>query len=153
MPKRNGTYKGRFSPKNPKKYRGDPTNIVFRSLWELKAMKTFDENPSVLEWSSEEVIVPYYDPTRCRNRRYFPDFVVKTLQKDGSTKTLMLEVKPYKETQEPTKQKRITKRYITEVTTWATNQSKWKAAEEYCLDRGWEFRLVTEKTLFGEKKS
>jgi hypothetical protein len=147
MPKRNGTYKGRFSPKNPKKYRGDPKNIVFRSLWELRAMRTFDENPSVLEWSSEEVIVPYYDPTRGRNRRYFPDFVVKTLQKDGSTKTLMLEVKPYKETQEPTKQKRITKRYITEVTTWATNQSKWKAAEEYCLDRGWEFRLVTEKEL------
>ena len=147
MPKSNGTYKGRFQPRNPKKYRGDYKNIVYRSLWELRAMKSFDENSNVLEWSSEEVIVPYYDPTAGRNRRYFPDFVVKTLQRDGSIKTLMLEVKPYQQTVEPQKQKRITKRYITEVTTYVTNKEKWKAATEFCLDRGWEFRIITEKEL------
>jgi hypothetical protein len=147
MPKSNGTYKGRFLPKNPKKYRGDYKNIVWRSTWELRAMKSFDENPNVMEWSSEEVIVPYYDPTAGRNRRYFPDFVVKTLQKDGSIKTLMLEVKPYSQTVEPKKQKKVTKRYITEVTTWGTNQAKWRAAEEYCLDRDWHFKVITEKEL------
>ena len=141
------SYKGRFVPKNPKKYRGDYKNIVYRSLWELRAMKSFDENSNVLEWSSEETVVPYYDPTQGRNRRYFPDFVVKTLQKDGSTKTLMLEVKPYQQTVEPQKQKRITKRYITEVTTYVTNKEKWRAAQEYCLDRGWHFQIITEKEL------
>lgn len=140
-------YKGKFSPKNYKKYKGDPTNIIYRSLWELKAMKKLDENPNVLEWSSEETVVPYYDPTTGRNRRYFPDFIVKARQPDGSTKTMMLEVKPAKETKEPKKRKRITRQYITEVTTWATNQAKWKAAEEYCLDRGWIFKLITEKEL------
>jgi hypothetical protein len=140
-------YKGIFKPVNYKKYRGDPTRIVYRSLWERKAMKYFDENPNILEWSSEEVIVPYYDPVQGKNRRYFPDFVIKARQADGSTKTIMLEVKPKKETIEPKKQKRITKRYITEVTTWGTNQAKWKAAKEYCLDRGWSFQLITEKEL------
>jgi hypothetical protein len=140
-------YKGIFKPVNYKKYRGDPTRIVYRSLWERKAMKYFDENPNILEWSSEETIVPYYDPVQGKNRRYFPDFVIKARQADGSTKTIMLEVKPKKETIEPKKQKRITKRYITEVTTWGTNQAKWKAAKEYCLDRGWSFQLITEKEL------
>lgn len=143
----NKPLKGRFAPKNPGKYRGDPTNIIYRSGYEIKAMKTFDENPNVLEWSSEEVIVPYFDPTTGRNRRYFPDFVVTVRQKDGSVKTLMIEVKPYQQTVEPRKRKRITKQYITEVTTWATNNGKWAAAREYCSDRGWEFQLVTEKEL------
>lgn len=139
--------KGRFRPKHPEKYKGDPTNIIFRSSYEIKAMKTFDENPNVLEWSSEEVMVPYYDPTTGRHRRYFPDFVVKTRQKDGSVKTLMIEVKPYQQTVEPRKRKRITRQYITEVTTWATNSGKWAAAREYCADKGWDFQLVTEKEL------
>jgi hypothetical protein len=59
----------------------------------------------------------------------------------------MLEVKPKKQTQEPIIQRRVTKRYITEVTTWGINQAKWKAATEYCLDRGWEFKLITEDHL------
>lgn len=140
-------YKGKFSPKNPQKYRGDPTKIIFRSLWERKAMVSFDENPNIIEWQSEEIAIPYISPVDGRYHRYFPDFIVKTRQKDGTVKTLMLEVKPMKETVEPKKQKRITKKYITEVTTWGRNKSKWDAAREYCLDHGWEFRLITEKEL------
>lgn len=141
------TYKGRFVPKNPKKYVGDPTNIIFRSLWERKVMVYLDENVNVLEWRSEEIAIPYYDPTTQKYRRYFPDFIVKVKTANGGTKVLMLEVKPKKQTIEPKVQKRKTKAYITEVTTWATNQSKWEAAREYCLDRGWEFKLITETEL------
>jgi hypothetical protein len=140
-------YSGRFSPKNPKKYRGDPTNIIFRSLWELKVMKYLDENPSVVEWSSEETIVLYFDPVQNKRRRYFPDFIVKIRKPDGTTHTMMLEVKPKAQTVEPKVQKRKTKQYITEVTTWATNSAKWAAAREYCLDKGWEFKLITESEL------
>ena len=59
----------------------------------------------------------------------------------------MLEIKPKKQTKEPEQQRRVTKRYITEVTTWGVNQAKWKAATEYCLDRNWEFKLITEDHL------
>lgn len=141
------TYKGKFSPKNPKKYGGDSTNIIFRSLWELRVMKYLDENTNVLEWKSEEIAIPYYDPTTGKHRRYFPDFIIKVKTGNGTTKTLMLEVKPKKQTIEPKVQKKKTKQYIMEVTTWATNKSKWEAANEYCLDRGWEFKLITEDEL------
>lgn len=114
-------------------------------------MKRFDENPDIIEWSSEETIVPYISPLDRRRHRYFPDFLIKTRQADGSTKTFMIEVKPKKETIEPKPQKRKTRKYITEVTTWAKNQAKWAAAEEYCLDRGWEFMKMTEETIFGKE--
>jgi hypothetical protein len=141
------TYKGKFSPNNPKKYKGDPTNIIYRSLWERKVMVWLDENQNIIEWSSEEIAIPYRSPMDGRIHRYFADFVVKAKMPDGSIKTLMLEVKPLAQTKEPKKQSKKTKRYITEVTTWAVNQQKWRMAEEYCLDRGWEFKLVTEKEL------
>ena len=141
------TYKGKFSPKNPGKYRGDPTNIIFRSLWERKLMVHLDENQSVIQWSSEEIAIPYRSPLDNRIHRYFPDFYVKAIDSDGRLKEMILEVKPKKETREPVKKKRITKQYITEVTTWGKNQAKWKAATEYCSDRGWEFKLITEDHL------
>ncbi len=139
-------YKGRFSPKNPKKYRGDPTNVIYRSLWELRVMKYLDDNPAILEWSSEELAIPYICPTDNRKHRYFPDFIVKVSTKNG-VQTMILEVKPKKETREPIKKKKVTKQYITEVMTWGKNQAKWKAAEEYCADRGWIFKLITEDHL------
>jgi len=139
-------YKGRFSPKNPKKYRGDPTNVIYRSLWELRVMKYLDDNPAILEWSSEELAISYICPTDNRMHRYFPDFIVKVATKNG-VQTMILEVKPKKETREPLKKKRVTKQYITEVMTWGKNQAKWKAAEEYCADRGWIFKLITEDHL------
>jgi hypothetical protein len=141
------THKGRFSPKNPQKYKGDPTNIIYRSGWERKVMNHLDTNDSILEWSSEELAIPYICPTDNKRHRYFPDFLVKARKADGTIQTMLLEVKPKKETREPQKKKRITKQYITEVMTWGKNQAKWKAASEYCLDRGWVFKLITEDHL------
>ena len=141
------TYKGKFSPKNPNKYKGDPTNIIFRSLWERKLMVYLDENKAIVQWSSEEIAIPYRSPLDNRIHRYFPDFYVKAVDANGNLKEMLLEVKPKKETIEPKKKKRVTKQYITEVTTWGKNQAKWKAAEDYCSDRGWEFKLITEKEL------
>ena len=146
------TYKGRFTPQNPKKYRGDPTNIIFRSLWERKFMKYLDDNTAVLEWSSEEIQIPYKSPLDNRYHRYFPDFYVKAKNPDGTMKEMIVEIKPKKETREPIKKKRITKQYITEVTTWGKNQAKWRSATEYCADRGWEFKVLTEDDIFGKKK-
>lgn len=140
-------HKGRFSPKNPKKYGGDPTKIIYRSGWERKVMVYLDENPNVLEWKSEELAIPYVSPVDNRVHRYFPDFIIKVRKSDGGVKTLMLEVKPKSQTVEPKKQNKKTKRYITEVMTWGVNAAKWKSARELCLDRGWEFMLITEDEL------
>jgi len=141
------TYQGLFKPNNPKKYKGDSNKIVYRSGWEKRVMKFLDDNDSILEWSSEEIIVPYISPKDGKMHRYFPDFVAKVQQADGKIKTIMIEVKPYKETIEPIKKDRITRQYLSEVVTYGINQAKWKAAIEFCSDRMWEFKIITEKEL------
>lgn len=141
--------KGYFKPKNPRKYDGDPTNIIYRSSWELRVMTYLDSNPNVISWSSEEFCIPYIDPTSGRLRRYFPDFKVKRKDQQGNVRTLVVEVKPLHQTKQPAVQKKKTKRYINEVTTWAINQSKWESAKQYCDQRDWDFVILTEQEIFG----
>lgn len=140
-------YKGIYTPVNPHKYKGDYKNIVYRSMWERKVMKWLDTKPDVIAWSSEEIIVPYKSPIDGKFHRYFVDFYVQVKTKDGTLKSFLWEVKPLKQATEPKQKKRITKQYINEVTTWGINQAKWKAATEYCRDRGWEFKILTEEHL------
>jgi hypothetical protein len=141
------TYKGFFKPKNPKKYNGDPTNIVYRSSWELKLMMYLDEHKEIVGWSSEEIIIPYRSPIDGKIHRYFPDFKVTKINKDGIKETALIEVKPSTQTKPPEKQSKITKRYLTEVKTWGVNEAKWKAAKSFCEDRGWSFHIFTEQEL------
>jgi len=147
-------YKGRYSPENPSKYRGDPTKIIYRSLWERKFMIYCDTNVNVLEWASEEVIIPYKDPTSGKNRKYYPDFWVKYLDKDGKIAIRLIEVKPKRQLKEPDPKKkyntptgRLSTKYVNEVKTYAINQAKFKAANEFCLDRKWQFQILTEDHL------
>ena len=140
-------YSGKYRPTYRKKYKGDPTNIIYRSLWELKFMKYCDLNENILEWGSEEIVIPYISPIDNRVHRYFPDFYVRVRSKTGRIEKLIIEIKPLKQTTPPKKQQRRTKRYITEVTTYAVNDAKWKAAREYCADRKWQFKILTEKEL------
>ena len=140
-------YQGRYKPRNPEKYEGDPTNIIYRSGWELRLMSYCDKHPNILKWSSEEVVIPYKSPIDGRYHRYFPDFLIKTINKDGSKETILVEVKPEYQTKPPQKQKKVTKKYLNEVKTWGINEAKWKAANEYCKDRGWKFVIMTEKEL------
>ena len=141
------TYKGKFSPKNYKKYKGDRTKIIYRSSWELRFMKWLDHNNNVLSWGSETVIVPYKNPITGRKHRYFPDFVVTMKNKQGQTQTYMIEIKPKRQTEQPKKKSRMTKRYIQEVSTFAITNYKWKYAEEYCKNRNWKFVILTENEL------
>ena len=146
-PKKNRYNQGFFKPKNPKKYDGDVTNIVYRSGWEKKLLTRLDDDPNVISYSSEEVVIPYISPMDGRRHRYFVDALVKVRQQDGSIKTFLIEIKPYSQTKEPVIKKRITKQYITEVATYATNQAKWSAAKKYCDERGWIFQIMTEYEL------
>jgi len=140
------SYKGRFIPKNPKKYAGDSNNIIWRSTWERKVMDWLDQSESVVYWSSEELAIKYYNPVDNKIHRYFPDFIVKVKRKDGTVMTHIIEVKPEHQTKQPVR-KRKTQKFINEYITYTINQSKWKAATEFCKDRGWEFRILTEKNL------
>jgi hypothetical protein len=140
-------YKGYFKPINPQKYKGNPSNIIYRSGWELKLMAYLDKHPDVIQWSSEEIIIPYRSPIDGRIHRYFPDFYVKKKNIDGSIETTLIEVKPAAQTKPPVKKTKITRQYINEVTTWGVNEAKWKAAKEYCDDRKWSFLIFTEKEL------
>jgi hypothetical protein len=138
---------GKYIVRNKKKYMGDHNNVVYRSSWELKFLAWCDNNPNVVEFSSEEIVIPYKSPVDGKYHRYFVDCFVKVKDKSGNVKSYLIEIKPKKQTKEPEQQRRVTKRYITEVTTWGVNQAKWKAATEYCLDRNWEFKLITEDHL------
>lgn len=138
---------GRYIVRNPQKYLGDYNNVIYRSSWELKFLSWCDNNKNVVAFCSEEVIVPYKSPVDGKYHRYFVDMLAKIKNQNDEIKTYLIEVKPYKQTQQPKQRKRVTKQYITEVATWGVNQAKWKAANEYCLDRGWEFKILTEKEL------
>ena len=141
-------YKGKFRPINPSKYKGDPTNIIYRSLWERKLMSYLDNHKDILQWSSEEFFIPYRSPVDRRLHRYFPDFWIKKRSKDGQINNILIEVKPKKQTLPPEKKKRKTKGYIKEVMTYGVNEAKWKAAIEFCKDRRWDFKIMTEDHLF-----
>lgn len=140
------TYKGNYRPKNPEKYVGDITNIVYRSSWERKLMKFLDENPNVLKWGSEEAIVPYISPIDNKIHRYFIDAYAKIKTKDG-VKTYLIEVKPKNQTVPPKTPKKITKTYKEALKTYAVNQAKWDAAKKVCEERDWNFMILTEDHL------
>ena len=145
------SYKGRYRPSNPKKYRGDSSNIIYRSLWERKFMVYCDNQTKILEWGSEEIALPYRSPIDNKVHRYYPDFYIKVKESNGKIKRYIIEIKPKKQTVEPKMKKRKTKGYIYEVYEYARNQAKWKAAEDFCKDRMWEFKVLTEDEL-GIKK-
>ena len=140
-------YKGRFTPKNPRKYKGNPHNVVYRSLWERKFMVYCDTNEAVIEWGSEEIIIPYLSPWDGQIHRYFPDFYIKIKQADGSYKKMVIEVKPKKQCQAPTEHKRKTRRWYKETKAWGINSAKWKSADEWCNNNDMEVKILTEDHL------
>jgi len=109
-----------------------------------------DDTPSVIEWSSEEIVVPYISPLDGRRHRYFVDFWVKVKSKDDSIREYLIEVKPKSQTEppKPPKTKRVSKSKITEMRNWMINSAKWNAARKVCEDKGWEFKILTEDNLF-----
>ena len=140
-------YKGRYTPTKPQKYRGDSQNIVYRSVWERKFMVYCDNSTSIIEWGSEEIIIPYLSPKDGRMHRYFPDFYIKVKQADGAIKKMVIEVKPKVQCKPPKEPKRRTRRWMNEVITYGVNDAKWRYATKWCADNGMEFKILTEDHL------
>lgn len=145
-----GKYKkalqGIFKPKNPLKYEGTYP-IVYRSGLEKRVMIWLDSAPNIIGWSSESLVIPYYNPVKQRQARYFPDFQVKYQDSKGDIRTSVIEIKSASETRQPVKKARVTRRLVEDIMTWETNKAKWRHAEKYCQDRGWEFKVLTEHDL------
>lgn len=136
------TYKSKYTPINKEKYVGNVDNIVCRSSWERFFIKWLDNKPEVIQYSSEELVIPYYSPVDKKVHRYFPDFLVQFIDKQ----IWVVEIKPFKETQPPGG-KRHTKFLKEAILTYVTNQAKWEAAKEFCEKQGWKFMVITENEL------
>ena len=135
---------GIYTLRHPEKYKGDPTKIIFRSSWEEQTCRFFDNNPNVLEWASEEVVIPYVKPTDGKVHRYFPDYWVKFKDRAGNIVEEIIEVKP--EDQVFIQRKKRLTEY--DKVTYNINRAKWQAAGEFCKKRGIKFRILTERSLF-----
>lgn len=142
---------GRFKPVHPEKYQGNKDDIVYRSSWERKFMHWCDMNPSVIRWCSEELVIPYYSTADGKERRYFTDFIVQFKHNSGNTKTFIVEIKPASQMVEPKKGRKRLKTYMKECYDWQVNQDKWKAASEFAIKNGMEFRVLNEYDI-GLKK-
>ena len=143
-----------YTPKNPSKYVGGSINkpgghqgkIICRSNWERQFCIKFDKDPSIVAWSSEELTIPYWCPVKKRKALYYPDFLVKKLNEDGTHSIYLYEIKPHRETVlEATK--RRTKRTILLEMTIAVNHAKWRYAKAFCDKRGWKFIIMTERNF------
>ena len=144
-----GWQQGYYEPKNPEKYMGDATNIVYRSSWELDAFKFCDNNPNVLKWASEEIVIPYAMPTPSggvRKARYFPDLYMEYKRRDGKVVRDLIEIKPKKQTKPSRSRNPKNKMYENQV--HQKNLLKWEAARQWCAQNGINFRILTESDQF-----
>lgn len=145
------THQGRYIPENPKKYKGDVNNIIYRSGYEKKFFLWADRHPRVLQWCSEEIVIPYWHQASRKTRRYYTDAMIKYKKRDDTIVHYLIEIKPASQTVPPKKPKKMTSkskaRYLREELTWRQNCDKWDAARAFAKKRGMEFVVMTEKEL------
>jgi hypothetical protein len=137
---------GRFIPKNPHKYAGNPNNIMFRSTWELRFMQFIDSKDSILKWASEEIKIPYVSPLDGLVHHYFPDFVIVYTDKSGAIQKEIIEIKPASQS--------IAERAKSDHDKAAllVNIAKWEFASRFAAQRGMTFRVLTEDSLFKQSQ-
>jgi len=139
-------YQGVYVVQNVDKYLGDHKKCEYRSRWEFLVFKMLDNNPKVVGWGAEPFAVGYVSPKDNKLHRYFPDVIVVADNK-GVQVTTLIEIKPYNQTILPKANGKKKSRYIQEVMTYHINKAKWKAAEALCENKGWIFKIMTEKEI------
>ena len=143
----NESIKSKYKPRNPRKYKGNPNNIICRSNWEKKFCEWCDTNKNILLWASEEFSIPYVSPLDRRVHQYYPDFLIKVQEGGGAIRDYVIEVKPKRQCIPPKRKSKVTKSYIYEAKTYEVNKAKWRAAEDWCKDRRLIFKVITEDEL------
>jgi hypothetical protein len=154
-PRKNSRYsQGYFMPKNPEKYRGDATQIIYRSGWEHRFLKFCDDNPMVLEYSSEPVGIDYWNSVDKRQAKYWIDGWMKTKNKEGYIKEWLIEIKPNKFIKPPVAPSILTEKqtwnYIRHTKAFIVNTDKFKAAKAWAKAHNMQFGIITENFLFNK---
>jgi NADH pyrophosphatase NudC (nudix superfamily) len=137
-------HQGKYIPRNPQKFEGDVNNIIFRSSWELKCLQFFDNNPAITKVMSEEIKIPYWNPVKRKPANYFPDFYIELVDKSGTFRRELIEVKPHSQVVEQKNESVYT------ALSRAVNYAKWEAAVKWCTARGINFRIITEAEIYGK---
>lgn len=133
---------GRYVVKNPAKYVGTKSPLA-RSSWETVFMRMLDEHPSVAQWASESIKIPYKDPLTGKFSIYVPDFFIVYNDKNGKQHAEVIEVKPKNQTlrEKVGKSRFNQEQYI-------KNMAKWEAAAAWCKQKRVRFRIVSEEEIF-----
>lgn len=132
---------GIYTPKNPEKYMGT-TLPIYRSSWEKDMFVTCDLNPAVFQWMAEPFPIQYVCPFDRRVKNYWPDLLIKYVQADGTIKSQIIEIKPFKQTNMESARGKKDKMMV------QVNLYKWAYAQKFCEDNGLEFKVLTEKDLY-----
>jgi len=141
MARRGNWVQEEFFPKNPEKCLNQG-KIQSRSSWEHGFMRFLDEHPEAIEWGSEIIAISYYNPVKKRMAKYYPDFFVRYLDKDGKVHAKLIEIKPLKETMMEHAKSKYDKVML------IINRAKWQAAIKFCQGAGIEFEIMHEHRLF-----
>lgn len=133
---------GVYKVKNPEKYIG---NVVpkYRSSWEYTFMTFCDNNPSIQQWASECVKIPYRDPLTGKHTVYVPDFLIYYIDKNSKKHAELIEIKPANQMMI----ERVGKNPYNQAQ-YVKNMAKWAAASAWCKNQGIKFRIINENDIF-----
>ena len=138
-PSKSSRYKqGYVNPKSCKKLIPSLSNepIIYRSSYELKFINWLEWNKNVKCWGSECITIPYYYIDK-KTHQYHPDYFVEFVNGDK----LVVEIKPHNQPIKPMNENGWAG------TEYTKNMSKWRAAQDFCKAKGYQFKILTEKTI------
>jgi len=133
---------GIYKIQNPEKYVGNRAPR-YRSSWEHTFMMFCDNNPSVQQWSSESIKIPYRDPLTGKQTVYVPDFLIVYLDKNLRKHAELVEIKPANQMLK----ERVGKNVYNQAQ-YVKNMAKWQAAGKWARNQGLKFRVINEHDLF-----
>ena len=136
---------GKYTIKNPEKYIGKKAP-TYRSSWEFTFCSFCDNNPAVINWASEAIQIPYFNPVSGKQTIYVPDFLIVYTDANQRKHTEIVEIKPSKETTMETARSYRDKLMV------AVNMAKWAAADAWARANNIRFRVVTEYDIFKNVK-
>mgnify|MGYP003333803938 FL=1 len=137
---------GVYKLNHPEKYKGSK-NPIYRSSWEYTFMAFCDNNPSIQEWASEPVKIPYRDPLTGKNTVYVPDFLITYVDKTQKKHVELVEIKPANQMM----LERVGKNPYNQAQ-YVKNMAKWEVAGAWCRNRGIKFRVINESDIFHNPK-
>ena len=163
------TLQGYYIVRNKDKYIGDPLLVIYRSSWEFSFCRWCDFSPSILNWSSEPVKVPYYDrvskleeckklgidPNNPKNwivKNYNTDFWVKVQKPDKTIEKWFIEIKPEYKLKKPRPVPkdaplRDQKKFNRMAREYLLNEAKFAAMNDWSKKNKSKFYIFTEIQL------